>query len=141
MVDGVKGLGGVKEETEALSVRLDAFEEEVVNGTGMVGSALAPQKALLTWFDEVHHARHNKGSNGGGQEPVIGVRDADGTGVRDKPRGFFWDEEEDSVVEARGGENHPRPGAGGQPGGEEQPSQRPRARQRRGCHRGQRQSC
>ena len=136
MVNGIEGLGSVQKKAKTLSVGLDAFKEELVNGTSVVSSALAPEKALLARFNEVDHTGHDKGSNSGGQEPVVGVSDADGTGVRDKARGFFRNKEEDSMVENRG-DGRPRPSAGGQQEGEGQPSRRPRARQQRGYYQGQ----
>ena len=101
VVNGVEGLGSVKEEEEMLGVFFNTLEEELVDLKSMVHSVLAPEKAFLRGVDQGRNNRHGKCGNGGGEDTIVSVSNTDGAGVGDEPSVLLRDEKEDPMVEAR----------------------------------------
>jgi hypothetical protein len=103
VVDGVEGFGGVQEEHQVGGIFGDTLEKKLIDVDCVIHTILLPKKTLLGGLDEVRERRHEEVGDGGGQDPVISIRNADGAGIRNQAGVFFREEEEEAVIEARGG--------------------------------------
>ena len=61
------------------------------------------KEALLGRIEEGGNSRHNSASHGTSQETVVRVGDADRAGVGDQAGLLLWEEEQKTVIKARGG--------------------------------------
>ena len=103
VVNGVKGLGGVKKEDEVLGVVLNPFKEVVINTDSVIHPVLSSKKAFLGWVDQGRDSRHYDVGNGRGEDTVVRVGNANRPGVRNKTRVLLGNEEKNPVIEPRGG--------------------------------------
>ena len=107
MVNGVKGLGCVKEEEKLVLFRLDSFIKVRVNVNNVIGTLLAGQKTFLGGVNEMINGWHDASGHAGGKDPVVRVGDAEGAGVGKKAGELFGEEEEKTMVKAFRGKMAP----------------------------------
>jgi hypothetical protein len=74
-----------------------------VNVGGMITATFAIQKAFFRWVQKHRDGGHNAAGNRRGQQPVVGVGDAQRACVGDKAGTLFWQKEEETVIKTLGG--------------------------------------
>ena len=82
---------------------LDPSEEVVVYTDSVIHPVLTGKKAFLGRVDQGRDRWHYDVSHSGGEDAVVGVGNADGPSVRNKPRVLLGNEEKKPVIEPRGG--------------------------------------
>ena len=103
MVDGIEGLGGIEQENVPLGVGGNPLIEELVEVLCVGVAVNVGKEALLGRIEEGGNSRHNSASHGTSQETVVRVGDADRAGVGDQAGLLLWEEEQKTVIKARGG--------------------------------------
>ena len=110
MIDRVERLGRVKKEEETVKLKPDRLEKEGIYVDRVIASIFPDQKTFLDRRNVSINSRHNAPGDRRGQEPVVSVSDAKGTGVGKEASLFLGEEEKDPVVKALGGEMAPEDG-------------------------------
>ena len=82
---------------------LDPSEEVVVYTDSVIHPVLTGKKSFLGRVNQGRDRRHYDVSHSGGEDAVVGVGNADGPSVRNKPRVLLGNEEKKPVIEPRGG--------------------------------------
>ena len=98
VVDGVEGLGGVKEEDIVLLFALDSRVEPLIESADMVRSAAARDEALLLKGNDVGERWGDDDCNNFGNDAIVRVVDSDWAGAVNGDRVGLGDDEEATMV-------------------------------------------
>ena len=100
MLNGVKGFPVISEKSKKLLPSTPFGVEFVTKREDMICEVATWEKHLLMTADKVLSGINDAGNEGPGDDPVVGVVDADGASVLDQVGGFLWDEDQASAVKA-----------------------------------------